>query len=187
MPNIPPAHGRSRCSAYTRINVSAQIGLAMFVVLLALFAAQHAQAQEGTVKAQHGAWQVVCKAPPPGAKNPICAAVQAVTDEANDNIGLVVQFQKFDSGERMLRVVAPLGVLLLKQLSLKIDDHDFGSVPFFRCHVIGCQAQFVVEDALLQKLKQGKTAIFIIFRTEEAGIGIPISLAGFADALKELK
>ena len=37
------------------------------------------------------------------------------------------------------------------------------------------------------QLKSGKTAIFIIFQTEEAGIGIPISLAGFKEALAELK
>jgi invasion protein IalB len=30
-------------------------------------------------------------------------------------------------------------------------------------------------------------AVFIIFQTEEAGIGIPISLAGFAQALAELR
>jgi invasion protein IalB len=29
--------------------------------------------------------------------------------------------------------------------------------------------------------------VFIIFQTEEAGIGIPISLSGFADALTKLK
>jgi invasion protein IalB len=45
----------------------------------------------------------------------------------------------------------------------------------------------VVEDPLVEKLKTGKTAIFIIFQTEEAGIGIPISLAGFKEALDELK
>jgi len=155
--------------------------------LLFAAAAHKAAAQEGTVKAQHGNWQVVCKDPPPGAKNEVCAAVQTVTDESNDNVGLAVYFQKFASGERMLRVIAPLGVLLLKGLSLKVDDQDFGGVPFFRCHVIGCQAQLVVDDPLLEKLKSGKTALFIIYRTEEAGIGIPISLAGFKDALADLK
>jgi invasion protein IalB len=44
-----------------------------------------------------------------------------------------------------------------------------------------------VEDALIEKLKTGKTAIFIIFQSEEAGIGIPISLAGFDKALAALK
>ncbi|MES1179867.1 MAG: invasion associated locus B family protein, partial [Hyphomicrobium sp.] len=45
----------------------------------------------------------------------------------------------------------------------------------------------VVEDPLIEQLKTGKTAIFIIFQTEEAGIGIPISLKGFGEALNELK
>jgi invasion protein IalB len=44
----------------------------------------------------------------------------------------------------------------------------------------------VAEDKLIEQLKTGKTAIFIIFQTEEAGIGIPISLAGFGKALESL-
>ncbi|SFV36901.1 Invasion protein IalB, involved in pathogenesis [Hyphomicrobium facile] len=144
-------------------------------------------APEGTVKSQHGDWQVVCKDPPPGSKNPICALVQSVTAEDKNNIGLTVYFQKFSNGTRVLRVFAPLGVLLPPGLGLKIDDKDVGHAPFLRCHSFACYAQVVVEDSLVEQLKTGKTAIFIIFQTEEAGIGIPISLKGFGDALIELK
>jgi invasion protein IalB len=144
-------------------------------------------APEGTVKAQHGDWQVVCKDPPPGAKNGVCALVQSVTAEDRNNIGLTVYFQKFSNGTRVLRVFAPLGVLLPPGLGLKIDDKDVGHAPFLRCHNFACYAQVVVEDPLIEQLKTGKTAIFIIFQTEEAGIGIPISLAGFADALAALQ
>jgi len=49
-------------------------------------------AADGTVKAQHGDWQVVCKAPPPGAKNEVCALVQSVTAEDRENVGLTVYF-----------------------------------------------------------------------------------------------
>jgi invasion protein IalB len=144
-------------------------------------------APEGTVKAQHGDWQVVCKDPPPGAKNGVCALVQSVTAEDRNNIGLTVYFQKFSNGTRVLRVFAPLGVLLPPGLGLKIDDKDVGHAPFLRCHNFACYAQVVVEDQLIEQLKTGKTAIFIIFQTEEAGIGIPISLAGFAEALAALQ
>ncbi len=180
----PPASGRPCCSAHTRTSVASLLAI---TALLLAGAAPNALAQEGTVKAQHGDWQIVCKSPPPGAKHEICAAVQTVTDENNDNVGLAVYVQKFSSGEQIIRVIAPLGILLLRGLTLKVDDQDFGGVPFFRCHVVGCQAQLVLDDKLLQKLTTGKTAIFIIYRTEEAGIGIPISLAGFKDALAELK
>jgi invasion protein IalB len=144
-------------------------------------------APEGTVKSQHGDWQVVCKDPPPGSKHGVCALVQSVTAEDKNNIGLTVYFQKFSNGTRVLRVFAPLGVLLPPGLGLKIDNKDVGHAPFLRCHSFACYAQVVVDDALVERLKTGKTAIFIIFQTEEAGIGIPISLKGFGEALDDLK
>lgn len=150
-------------------------------------AATPAMAQAGTVKAQHGDWQVVCKAPPPGSHHEVCALVQSVTAEDRNNVGLTVYFQTFSNGKRVLRVFAPLGVLLPPGLGLKIDDRDVGNAPFLRCQNFACYAQVVAEEKLVEQLKSGKTAVFIIFQTEEAGIGIPISLSGFAQALAELK
>jgi invasion protein IalB len=141
---------------------------------------------DGNVKSQHGDWQVVCKPPPAGAKNEVCALVQSVTAEDRNNVGLTVYFQKFSNGVRVLRVFAPLGVLLPPGIGLKIDDVDVGHAPFLRCHTFACYAQVTVEDKLIEQMKVGKTAIFIIFQTEEAGIGIPLSLAGFGDALVSL-
>lgn len=149
-------------------------------------AAGPAAAQEGTVKAQHGDWQIVCKPPPPGAKAEACAAVQSVTAEDRNNVGLTVYFQKFSNGSRVLRVFAPLGILLPPGLGLKIDDKDVGHAPFLRCNNFSCFAQVVVDETLAEKLKTGKTAIFVIFQTEETGVGIPISLAGLGQALEGL-
>lgn len=168
---------------------------ALRLVVLALCAALSlpagsaaAQTPEGgTVKAQHGDWQVVCRPPPPGAKHEVCALVQSVTAEDRNNIGLTVYFQKFSDGKRVLRVFAPLGVLLPPGLGLKIDDKDVGHAPFVRCHNFACYAQVVAEPQLIEQLKTGKTAVFIIFQSEEAGIGIPISLAGFGQALAALQ
>lgn len=169
---------------------SAALSAALFVLAACglLLAGAPAQAQEeGVVKAQHGDWQVVCKPPPPGAKNEVCAIVQSVTAEDRGNVGLTVYFQKFSNGTRVLRVFAPLGILLPPGLGLKIDDKDVGHAPFLRCQNFACYAQVVLEDSLIEQLKTGKTAIFVIFQTEESGIGIPISLAGFDQALASLK
>jgi len=141
---------------------------------------------DGKVEAQFGDWQVVCKAPPPGSKNRVCALVQSVTAEDRNNVGLTVYFQRFSNGTRVLRVFAPLGVLLPPGLGLKIDGKDVGHAPFLRCHSFACYAQVVVEETLVSQLAEGKTAVFIIFQTEEAGIGIPISLAGFKSGLERL-
>ena len=140
----------------------------------------------GVVRSQHGDWQLVCKPPPPGAKAEVCALVQSVTAEDRGNVGLTVYVQKFSNGSKVLRVFAPVGVLLPPGLGLKIDNVDVGNAPFLRCHTFACYAQVVMDDALLAKLKAGKQAVFIIFQTEEAGIGIPISLNGFDKAVAVL-
>ena len=167
----------------------AVLGIGLMIGLLACnnaHAQPPAQPPDGTIKGQNGDWQTVCKPPPPGAKAESCALVQSVTAEDRPNVGLTVYFQKFTNGTRVLRVFAPLGVLLPPGLGLKIDGKDVGNAPFLRCNNVACYAQVVVEEKLIEQLKTGKTAVFIIFQTEEAGIGIPISLAGFGQALATL-
>lgn len=138
------------------------------------------------VKAQYGDWKHEC-AKPPGAKRELCAIAQDVTDESNSDIGLSVHVQKLPDGQTILRVIAPLGVLLTHNLAVKVDGDYLGEAPFSRCYVLGCQAQIELDDKLRGKLSTGKTALFVIHRTQEQGVGIPISLAGFAQALASLK
>jgi invasion protein IalB len=77
-------------------------------------------------------------------------------------------------------------VLLTAGLGLNIDDNDFGRVGFVRCLPNGCVAEVILEEDLLQQLNEGSTATFIIFQTPEVGIGIPISLDGFAPGFEAL-
>ena len=47
-------------------------------------------------------------------------------------------------------------------------------------------AEVVLDDTLLDQLSKGQTAIFVVFKTPEEGIGIPVSLNGFADGFAQL-
>jgi invasion protein IalB len=139
------------------------------------------------VRETHGAWQVSCRTPP-GAKEEKCALVQSVTAEDRPNVGLTVVFYKaIGEDKKLLRVVVPLGVLLPTGLGLKIDGQDVGNAPFLKCGKRGCVAEVVLQDEVIAKMKTGQTAMFIIFDTPEAGIGIPVALQGFGDALANLK
>ncbi len=139
------------------------------------------------VKETDGAWQLSCRTPP-GAKQEKCALVQSVTAEDRPNVGLtVVLYQAVGQNKKLLRVVVPLGVLLPTGLGLKIDGKDVGNAPFLKCSKNGCIAEVVLQNSVLQKMETGKTAVFIIFDTYESGIGIPVSLQGFADGLKGVK
>lgn len=161
--------------------------LGALLALVCLAAPASALAQGGNVKATHGAWQVNC-GKPPGSAQERCALVQSVTAEDRPNVGLtVILLKTVDGKRRLLRVVAPLGVLLPTGLGLKIDDKDVGNAPFLKCGKVGCIAEVVLQDDLVKKFQAGSTAMFIIFQTPEAGIGIPISLNGFASALTSIK
>ena len=167
----------------TRRALYVRLALAAF---LAVGGHASSAAAQGTVKSKHGDWQVRCETPPGAAKQQ-CALVQSIAAEDRPNIGLIVIVLKTADGKsRLLRVIAPLGVLLPSGLGLKIDDVDIGHAGFVRCQPSGCVAEVVMEDKLLTQLTTGKTAVFIIFQTPEEGIGIPLALQGFKEAFGEL-
>ena len=113
--------------------------------------------------------------------------MQSVTAEDKPNINLVVIVLKTADGKNdLLRVIAPLGVLLPSGLGLKIDDVDVGRAGFVRCLPTGCVAEVVMEEKLINQMKSGQKATFIIFQTPEEGIGIPLTIAGFKDGLDAL-
>ena len=163
------------------------LGLALAVLAASFLSTitQPAMAQ-GVVKSKHGDWQVRCETPP-GATKEMCALVQSIAAEDRPNISLIVIILKTADGKnRLLRVIAPLGVLLPSGLGLKIDDVDIGHAGFVRCQPSGCIAEVVMEDKLIEQLKNGKNAVFIIFQTPEEGVGIPLALSGFKEAFTEL-
>ena len=124
---------------------------------------------------------------PAGASREQCAIIQSVAADDKPNVNLVVIVLKTADGKsRLLRVIAPLGVLLPAGLGLKIDDTDVGRAGFVRCLPSGCVAEVVMEDKLIEQMAAGQTATFIIFNTPEEGIGIPLALAGFRDGFGKL-
>lgn len=142
---------------------------------------------QGAVKQSFGDWQIRCDTPP-GAKAEQCALIQNVTAEDRPNVGLtIIVLKTADNKQRIMRILAPLGVLLPTGLGLKIDQTDVGSTPFVRCLPNGCVAEVVMDDKFSDQLKAGTTATFIIFQTPEEGIGIPIALKGFGEGVDKLK
>ena len=141
---------------------------------------------QGVVKAQYGDWQMSCDTPP-GASFEQCAIIQNVTAEDQPNVGLsVIVLKTADQQARLLRVLAPLGVLLPNGLGLNVDGKDIGRAYFVRCFADGCYAEVVLEDELLKTFRSGAQATFIVFQTPEEGIGIPVDLKGFADGFAAL-
>jgi invasion protein IalB len=156
-------------------------------LVAALFPAQVSESLgQGVVKAQYGDWQLSCDTPL-GASFEQCFIVQNVTAEDQPNVGLsVIVLKTADRKARLMRVLAPLGVLLPNGLGLNVDGVDLGRVAFSRCYPSGCVVEVMLDETLLAQLSGGTSAIFVVFKTPEEGIGIPVSLKGFSEAYGNL-
>ena len=171
--------GRLRAARLAGLAVALSLGLMSWGLAGAAYA-------QGAVRSVHGDWQIRCDTPP-GAQGEQCALIQSVVAEDRSNAGLtVIVLKTADQKSKLMRVVAPLGVLLPSGLGLKLDDKDIGRAGFVRCLPNGCVAEVVMDDALLGQLKGAKTATFIIFETPEEGIGFPLSLKGLGEGYDKL-
>ena len=163
-----------------------QIGLLVLAQFIMLPAETAMAQQGGKVKSKHGVWSIICDTPA-GASSEQCALMQNVVAEDRAEVGLsVVVLKTADRKAKILRVLAPLGVLLPNGLGLNVDGKSIGRAYFVRCLKEGCFAEVILEDKLLNTLKSGTTATFIVFQSPEEGIGIPVDLDGFSEGFANL-
>ena len=141
----------------------------------------------GYIKDKFGEWHIVCDQPA-GAPGDQCVLMQNVVADDRDDVGLsVIIIKTADKKARILRILAPLGVLLPNGLGLIVDGKDLGRAYFTRCFSDGCFVQVIMDDDMINALKRGTEAIFFIFQSEEEGIGLPVDLSGFSDGFAALE
>jgi invasion protein IalB len=185
-----PLSLRTTALAHAKRSKGGRALLRIFAGAALILAVAHAPAAaadaEGAVKDKHGDWVTRCETPP-GAAHEQCAIVMSVVDQERPNLILVViVLNTADRKARLMRVIAPLGVLLPPGVGLRIDDADAGRLNFLQCLPNGCIAQLAMDESLIGKLKNGKTATLGIFQTPEQGVGVQAPLAGFKEAYEQL-
>jgi invasion protein IalB len=169
------------------MRIAVRAALLLVALVVAGLAVPGGAAAQGRIVGRYGDWQIRCERQV-GAPNEECALIQNVEAADRANVALTVLFIRTADGQaQILRVLAPLGVLLPSGLGLSIDDNEVGLAGFVRCLPSGCLAEVSLDAGLIERLQAGKNATFVIFLTPEEGIGIPISLNGFADGFKALE
>jgi len=164
------------------VRSTARLFLAFWLGLAGLVICDASAVAQMRVDSEHGFWKVICETPP-GAKAEQCGIHQSVEDSTRTDLGLSITIiRPADRKGDLMRIQAPLGILLPTGVGLEIDGQNFGNVWFIKCFADGCWADADVDAKLLDALKKGKQAIFKVFQTPEEGIGIPVDLKGFSDA-----
>src|SRR5258705_13076614 len=106
----PSKHWASR--AANRGNPFAVSFVGVIVAVASLFGLTASAGSQGALRSVHGDWQIRCDTPP-GAQGEQCALIQSVVAEDRSNAGLtVIVLKTADQKSKLMRVVAPLGVLL---------------------------------------------------------------------------
>lgn len=148
---------------------------------------QQPQQQPGSIRSNHGAWSVICDKPA-GAAEEQCALMQNVIAEDRPEVGLsVVVLKTADRKARILRILAPLGVLLKDGMELFVDGNNIGRAYFTRCFSEGCYVEVEIDEELMKILRAGKAAVFALRESaDQDRVGIPIELAGFGEGYDKL-
>src|SRR3984893_16661004 len=144
----------------TRFSLVPAATTAALAFTLLIAAAGAPAAAQGGGRFVPDEWQIRGETAP-RAQAEQCALFQSVVAEDRANVGITVLVLKTaDQKSRLMRIQAPLGVLLPAGLGLKIDNVDVGRAGFVRCLPRGCYAEVVMDDALVSKLRSGQTATF---------------------------
>ncbi|MGE7371115.1 invasion associated locus B family protein [Neorhizobium sp. NPDC001467] len=143
--------------------------------------------QPGNVRGSHGAWSVLCDKPA-GAASEQCALMQNVIADDRPEVGLsVVVLKTADQKSKILRILAPLGVLLKDGMELYVDNNNIGRAYFTRCFNEGCYVEVEIDDELMRILRAGKSAVFALRESvDQDRVGIPIELTGFGPGYDSL-
>lgn len=141
----------------------------------------------GNVRENHGAWSIICDRPA-GASADQCALMQNVIAEDRPEVGLsVVILKTADRKARILRILAPLGVLLKDGMELYVDNNNIGRAYFTRCFSEGCYVEVEIDEELMRILRAGKAAVFALRESaDQDRVGIPIELTGFGEGYDAL-
>lgn len=156
---------------------------------------------QGQLRGAYGDWQYRCDRVAQSG-NEQCILIQNVLDQQDLNLAVVIlrvedqvataEARKTNANapavrRPVLRVIAPLGILLPRGLGLKVDDREVGSTDFVRCLESGCVAEVDMDQTLIDLFSKGKVALFAVFLTPQEGRGLPVTLGGFADGFSKLQ
>jgi len=127
-------------------------------------------------------WTIRCQAIEQGKPNKICFLTQTINDKESKKPMIDVRVGYLAEGNQQPAIIfaVPLGAALRAGLGFKIDEEKPIGIPYDFCDPIGCRATLPLDNALISKLKSGKTSQVIFFHiTSQNPVTNDLSLNGF--------
>ncbi len=193
------ASGRSRCRSSARLLRSLAV-VATALLLAGPLLDQPVSAQT-TAPAQsdglspdgaktvatHADWTVRC-GPNPQTQAEVCYMVQGITSKETGRGVMQLAIGKFGPEKRDLALITlPLGVRLPPGIAIEVTGKERRKLPFERCLRSGCQAQLLIDQAVLSEFKAGVDGRILFYDLNGKPGALPFSLQGFTAAFAGIK
>ncbi len=152
-------------------------------------AAQDTAPPTETVKATHGAWEIVCST----AQADLCVMRQ-FGKNAEGNTVVDVRIRKLEDvktqdGKTLpaaIQITTPLGTILRAGVTVRVDAGEPRTGAFEVCVPSGCILRDPMSEEFLANLKAGKAANMTFNLLQLGAVNVSISLKGFTKAFKAL-
>ena len=142
----------------------------------------NADARKNTVETFE-TWTVVCSS----AEKKRCVAQQQLSNPNNQQIIASATVRLTKDGFAELSVQTPSGVMLAPGVTLKVDDKETAQAPFVACAPRACEANFKIDQNLINSLAKGKTLSARVQSLRGKDVGIDFQLNGFVKAYAAFK
>lgn len=150
------------------------------------FSVSAVEAQQQPEISKYGAWEIQCAASTSNVK--ACALVQKVISEEQESVGIMAAIRKVPAMPNgAIQIFAPPKTFLLEGAGIKVDEHEFGRLPFYRCTEITCAAEGPISNDLMSKMFNGKNLLITIYFNPGEGLRHIFALDGFKDGDNALR
>ncbi|AXT39929.1 invasion associated locus B family protein [Alteromonas sp. BL110] len=127
-------------------------------------------------------WSLLCN------DSSVCTLSQLVAKDKKATkvlLGVNVDYS-YSKNFPVLIIKLPKNTLTKNGVGVKIDDFAPLQVPFSGCDEKTCQSIIKIDSELLDQMNNGRTMLVAFQKSENQQVTLPISLAGFDEAYKQL-
>lgn len=127
-------------------------------------------------------WSLLCN------DSSVCTLSQLVAKDKKATkvlLGVNVDYS-YSKNFPVLIIKLPKNTLTKNGVGVKIDDFAPLQVPFSGCDGKTCQSIIKIDSELLDQMNNGRTMLVAFQKSENQQVTLPISLAGFDEAYKQL-
>lgn len=131
----------------------------------------------------YGSWTQHCLTREEGKQ---CILHQKALDEDKKVILVAEITAQGNTPDLSMRIVAPLGIILLIPLRVTIDDKNPADLPYTRCIPDGCMTDVLLTTEAVEKMKAGKKMVLTYTLPNQQTVNAKLSLDGLTAGIKAM-